>query len=193
VGGSACASSSTIHTNHSSLQIIAARSRCLSAIHTPVLQSQQLAQELTQKLPAAALAGLMATLSAASPAMAVDFAPAPEANTVVAEQQQAPSSFTFQGATQVSRQEIGRSCVDLLRAAALHCVAVWVLYGGLKLRNKAHPMRPLLVDILPAPHLCCMLAPTHHLSCSTHPVSRLFPCCCTHPLLPANTERPCCA
>jgi hypothetical protein len=36
-----------------------------------------------------------------SPALAADYAPAPEANTVVAEQQQAPSSFTFQGATQV--------------------------------------------------------------------------------------------
>lgn len=70
----------------------------------PPLQSQQLAQELATKLPAAALAGLVATLSAASPALAVDYAPAPEANTVVAEQQQAPSSFTFQGATQVSRR-----------------------------------------------------------------------------------------
>jgi hypothetical protein len=64
-------------------------------------QSQQLAQELAQKLPAAALAGLVASLSAAAPAFAVDYAPAPEANTVVAEQQQAPSSFNFQGATQV--------------------------------------------------------------------------------------------
>lgn len=62
--------------------------------------SQQLAQELAQKLPAAALAGLVASLSAAAPAFAVDYAPAPEANTVVAEQQQAPSSFNFQGATQ---------------------------------------------------------------------------------------------
>jgi cell division protease FtsH len=62
--------------------------------------SQQLAQELAQKLPAAALAGLVASLSAATPAFAVDYAPAPEANTVVAEQQQAPSSFNFQGETQ---------------------------------------------------------------------------------------------
>jgi hypothetical protein len=67
----------------------------------PPSQSQQLAQELTTKLPAAALAGLVATLSAASPALAVDYAPAPEATSVIAEQQQAPSSFTFQGATQV--------------------------------------------------------------------------------------------
>jgi cell division protease FtsH len=62
--------------------------------------SQQLAQELAQKLPAAALAGLVASLSAATPAFAVDYAPAPEAKTVVAEQQQAPSSFNFQGETQ---------------------------------------------------------------------------------------------
>lgn len=66
-----------------------------------VLQSQQLAQELVQKLPAAALAGLVASLSVSPAAIAADYAPAPEANTVVAEQQQAPSSFTFQGATQV--------------------------------------------------------------------------------------------
>lgn len=80
---------------------------CLLTFSRPSLvadlspQSQQLAQELAQKLPAAALAGLIASMSVATPAFAVDYAPAPEANTVVAEQQQAPSSFNFQGATQV--------------------------------------------------------------------------------------------
>jgi hypothetical protein len=61
------------------------------------VQSNQLATELVQKLPAAALAGLVATLSAVSPAAAADYAPAPNTNnTIVAEQSQAPSSFTFQ-------------------------------------------------------------------------------------------------
>jgi hypothetical protein len=44
----------------------------------------------------------MASLATVSPAAALDLAPAPDAsNTVVAEQQQAPSSFTFQGTSQV--------------------------------------------------------------------------------------------
>ncbi|KAF6258897.1 peptidase family M41-domain-containing protein [Scenedesmus sp. NREL 46B-D3] len=61
-------------------------------------KSNQLATDLVQKLPAAALAGLVATLSAVKPAAAADFAPAPNTNnTIVAEQTQAPSSFTFQG------------------------------------------------------------------------------------------------
>lgn len=70
--------------------------------NTKTKQSQQLAEEIAQKLPAAALAGLVASLSAASPSLAIDYAPGPDgANTVVAEQQQAPSSFTFQGTSQV--------------------------------------------------------------------------------------------
>jgi hypothetical protein len=61
------------------------------------VQSNQLATELVQKLPVAALAGLVATLSAVKPAAAADFAPPPNANnTIVAEQTQAPSSFNFQ-------------------------------------------------------------------------------------------------
>ncbi|WIA30461.1 hypothetical protein OEZ86_000545 [Tetradesmus obliquus] len=62
--------------------------------------SKQMATELVQKLPVAALAGLVASLSAVNPAAAADFAPAPNtSNTIVAEQNQAASSFTFQGET----------------------------------------------------------------------------------------------
>lgn len=62
--------------------------------------STQMATELVQKLPVAALAGLVASLSAVNPAAAADFAPAPNtSNTIVAEQNQAASSFTFQGET----------------------------------------------------------------------------------------------
>jgi len=54
-----------------------------------------LAQELVQKLPAAALAGLITSLSTnVDVARAADFLPPSEPNTIVAEQQQ-PSSLTF--------------------------------------------------------------------------------------------------
>lgn len=66
----------------------------------PSTQSKQLAAEFVEKLPAAALAGLVASLSTVSPAIAADYAPAPETNTVTAERQQTPSSFTFQGQSQ---------------------------------------------------------------------------------------------
>eukprot|EP00879_Flechtneria_rotunda_P028521 GHRR01030647.1.p1 GENE.GHRR01030647.1~~GHRR01030647.1.p1 ORF type:complete len:229 (-),score=75.50 GHRR01030647.1:266-952(-) len=63
--------------------------------------SKQLAKEFAQKLPTAALAGLVASLSTVSPAAAADYAPAPDSsNTVTAERSQTPSSFTFQGAAQ---------------------------------------------------------------------------------------------
>ena len=59
------------------------------------MQTQNLAQELVQKLPAAALAGLITSLSTnVDVARAADFLPPSEPNTIVAEQQQ-PSSLTF--------------------------------------------------------------------------------------------------
>lgn len=63
-------------------------------------QSKQLAAEFVEKLPAAALAGLVASLATVSPVVAADYAPAPETNTVTAERTQTPSSFTFQGSSQ---------------------------------------------------------------------------------------------
>jgi cell division protease FtsH len=63
------------------------------------MQTQNLAQELVQKLPAAALAGLITSLATnVDVARAADFLPPPEPNAIVAEQQQ-PSSLTF-GSTQ---------------------------------------------------------------------------------------------
>eukprot|EP00775_Hariotina_reticulata_P005119 gene5119-5359_t len=86
------------------------RSHVLGVPKRPVLDckcnaqqlSQQLAQEFVQKLPAAALASLVASLSTVSPAAAADYAPAPERNAVVAEQTQAPTSFTFPDASQTA-------------------------------------------------------------------------------------------
>jgi cell division protease FtsH len=62
-----------------------------------LLQSTGLATELVQRLPAAALAGLISSLAAVAPVAAADFVPPQQANTIVAEQQQTPSSLTFQG------------------------------------------------------------------------------------------------
>jgi cell division protease FtsH len=62
--------------------------------------SKQLATEFVEKLPAAALAGLVASLATVSPVVAADYAPAPETNTVTAERTQTPGSFTFQGSSQ---------------------------------------------------------------------------------------------
>lgn len=79
-----------------------------------------MATELVQKLPVAALAGLVASLSAVNPAAAADFAPAPNtSNTIVAEQNQAASSFTFQviiGFTSIAKNAVVRLRVlyDLL-------------------------------------------------------------------------------
>jgi cell division protease FtsH len=63
------------------------------------MQSTGLATELVQKLPAAALAGLISSLAAVSPVAAADFLPPQQSNTIVAEQQQTPSSLTFQGSS----------------------------------------------------------------------------------------------
>lgn len=62
-----------------------------------VLQSRSIAQELAARLPAGALAGMIASMSSASPALAADFLPPQDANTITIEQQQAPQSLTFQG------------------------------------------------------------------------------------------------
>jgi len=59
-------------------------------------QTTDLAEELVRKVPAAALAGLVAALSAATPAGAADFFPPQENNTVVAEQA-GQQSLTFGG------------------------------------------------------------------------------------------------
>lgn len=61
-------------------------------------QSNTLAQELVQKLPAAALTGLIGTISSANVALAADFMAPQEPNAVVTEQQ-APQSMMFQGSS----------------------------------------------------------------------------------------------
>ena len=177
-----------------------------------VLQSQQLAQELVQKLPAAALAGLVASLSVSPAAIAADYAPAPEANTVVAEQQQAPSSFTFQGATQVGGHTGLRGCEqkwDGAVGAAPPWVGAWDSDSshhittpqschapGCRSRaqwcsaSTALSGSPVLPSV-PAP-------PCLSSSCITHPPthSLILVSPCPQPPLPYLTpsaERPCCA
>ena len=63
-----------------------------------ILQSKQLAQDLVQRMPAAGVAALCATLAAASPAGAIDF-PSPPPQQQAAPQQQAGAkqSMEFQG------------------------------------------------------------------------------------------------
>lgn len=69
--------------------------RCLS------LQSKELATELVNKLPAAALAALVSTISTADVAQAADFVPPP-----TQQQAQAPSTIEFQGAANLTAPEV---------------------------------------------------------------------------------------
>jgi hypothetical protein len=66
--------------------------------HPQPSQSKDLATEISMKLPAAALATLVSSLAGANVAMAADFAPPPQ----VQQQTQAPSSFEFAGASNLT-------------------------------------------------------------------------------------------
>jgi cell division protease FtsH len=68
--------------------------RSLTVCASAEQQSQNLAKELTQKLPAAALATLIGTLSTSSVALAADFAPPPQAEQQV-QSQQSQQSLEF--------------------------------------------------------------------------------------------------
>jgi cell division protease FtsH len=61
-----------------------------------------LAQELAAKLPAAALAGLVASLGTAPVALAADYTPPPTAT----QQQTAPSTLEFQGTANLTAPEV---------------------------------------------------------------------------------------
>ncbi len=61
-----------------------------------------MATEIVQKLPAAALAGLVASLQTADVARAADYFAPPTAETTTAVKDQQPSSLTFQGSSSAS-------------------------------------------------------------------------------------------